>query len=248
MCELLVLAAPSPFPLGPALQQAVGLEAAGEAGHGWGVAWLPALGSPLRLHKRPRALTGDPSAADLADEYAVLALIHLRMPTDMSTVGMPDTQPFQHETSDHAFAHNGYLARHDEWRDRYSAELLGRADSEVGFAVFRALHPELGTQGALRRMFEDLAGDGFANLVVLDRSGEATIYCANHTNHIYALSQHPGGTRQQGFTTSLHKTDAVLARAALAPIFPDAQLTQVPLGEIRTISVAPLDADVEGAA
>jgi len=244
MCELLVLAAPSSFPLGPALVQAAGLEAAGEAGHGWGVAWLPALGSPLRLHKRPRALTGDPSALDLADEPAVLALIHLRMPTDMSTVGMPDTQPFHHEVSDHAFAHNGYLARHNEWRDRYSAELLGRADSEVGFAVFRALHPELGTQGALRRMFEDLAGDGFANLVVLERSGEATIYCANHTNHIYALVQ----GRQQGFTTGLHTTDDATARAALAPIFPGAQLTQVPVGEIRTISAAPLAVDVEGAA
>jgi len=157
---------------------------------------------------------------------------------------MPDTQPFHHEVSDHAFAHNGYLARHNEWRDQYSAELLGRADSEVGFAVFRALHPELGTEGALRRMFEDLAGDGFANLVVLDRSGEATIYCANHTNHIYALVQ----GQQQGFTTGLHKTDDGLARAALAPIFPSAHLTQVPVGEIRTVGAAPLAVNVEGAA
>src|SRR5258708_38951785 len=104
MCEVLMVSAPKPFALGPILSTATLLEQQGDAGFGWGVAWAPGGGEPLQLYKRPAVIAGDPYLESLVDERAVAALVHLRRPSDSSTVGMPYTQPFLDARPGMAFA------------------------------------------------------------------------------------------------------------------------------------------------
>jgi predicted glutamine amidotransferase len=234
MCELLALAATEAFPLGKMLRWAEGLEREGDAGYGWGVAWLPPAGRPLRLHKRPSPLQGDPSAEAIAGEVTRVALLHLRMPSDMSTVGLPDTQPFLDAAGSLAFAHNGYLARHQELRPRYAGALAGRADSEVGWLHFRSLVPELGVDTGLRRMYDEAGGpESRANLLVLEDTGLLHMYCANNNNRVCLLRQ-DGFT---GFATTLHQ-DRI---DGLQALFPRATLELLPVGSSRTIDPATAD-------
>jgi hypothetical protein len=223
MCELLALSATEPFPLGTMLHWGEVLEREGKAGHGWGVAWLPLTGRPLRLHKRLGRLHGDPSVHDVAGESTRVALLHLRLPSDMGTVGMADTQPFLSADGGMAFAHNGFLPLHQHLRPRYAGELEGSADSEVGWRHFGALAPDLGVAPALRRTCDEVGGpDGRANLIVLESTGRLHAHCANDRNRVCVLRQ-DGFT---GFVTALHQDET----AALQALFPRATLKLLQIG------------------
>jgi glutamine phosphoribosylpyrophosphate amidotransferase len=229
MCEILMLASPEPFALGQALAAAARLEQDGKAGHGWGVAWVQSPGGPVQIVKQPREISGDTVAESLRHEMAVAVLIHLRMPSDISTVGMPDTQPFRDSSGDTAFAHNGYLPQHDAWRERYAAELIGRADSEVGWRHFCRHLSNQGLEGALRRVTDEVGGpEGFANLAVVDARGGIHMLCMNNRNRVCEL--HDGAL--MGFTTTVHRDD----ESGLHAIFPRATLSLLPVGSYASIT------------
>ena len=61
-------------------------------------------------------------------------LVHLRRPSRLSTLDLPDTQPFDDPRGRFAFSHNGDLRDYRGPRERYRAQgrIFGRADSEVG--------------------------------------------------------------------------------------------------------------------
>jgi len=215
-----------------ALTIAEHLEADGKAGFGWGVAWVRAPGSPLQILKHPGAITGDPLAESLRDVQAQAVLIHLRMPSDMSTVGMPDTQPFHDARARSAFAHNGFLPKHDEWRVHYAPSLLGRADSEVGWRHFCLHATTRGVESALRAVTDDVGGpDGFANLAVLDEQASIHMLCMNNRNRVCELRD----GEIAGFSTTVHRDDA----SGLRSIFPTASLSLIPVGGYRAIAPQP---------
>ena len=61
-------------------------------------------------------------------------LVHLRRPSRLTTLQMPDTQPFDDPAGRFAFSHNGDLRDYRPARARYRKQgrIHGRADSEVG--------------------------------------------------------------------------------------------------------------------
>ena len=62
------------------------------------------------------------------------ALVHLRRPSRLSTLTLPDTQPFDDPAGRFAFSHNGDLRDYKGLRATYRAagRIHGRADTEVG--------------------------------------------------------------------------------------------------------------------
>ena len=62
------------------------------------------------------------------------ALVHLRRPSRLSTLTLPDTQPFDDPAGRYAFSHNGDLRDYKSLRGTYREQgrIHGRADTEVG--------------------------------------------------------------------------------------------------------------------
>ena len=105
MCEMLLVSAARPFALGPILATASLLEQRGDAGHGWGVAWIADAGEPVQLYKRPDALASDPYVDTLADERAIAVLpehfrivLVARLVEEMSVEETADLLGLRHET------------------------------------------------------------------------------------------------------------------------------------------------------
>ena len=141
MCELLVATFEEPRPFADVAPIASGLEQLGVAGFGWGVAWLEEAGSARGV----RVVRGLGRYADeghrnftLMEQVSRRFMVHLRRPSQLSTVQMADTQPFL-DGDRSAWCHNGYLDRADALRGRYGDRLLGRADSGTGVQAGRAV-------------------------------------------------------------------------------------------------------------
>ena len=133
MCEHYVARAGEPFRLDELWPFTERLERFGIAGFGWGAAWLTNDGS-LARYRDIRAFRDDPGRDEVGRVETTAALVHLRRPSKLSTLGIADTQPFDDPAGRFAFSHNGDLREIATWRERYREQgrIHGRADTEVG--------------------------------------------------------------------------------------------------------------------
>jgi glutamine phosphoribosylpyrophosphate amidotransferase len=188
MCEHYVARAAQPFRLDELWDFTERLERFGIAGFGWGAAWIDGTGG-LASHRDTRAFRDDPAAAEVGRHETTSALVHLRRPSKLSTIGLPDTQPFDDPAGRYAFSHNGDLLHHRDWRRRYREQgrLKGRADTEVGARwledEWREGEPVAHILGALHDTF-----GGQANLAVLTSSGAAHHYAGNGENPVFTFN------------------------------------------------------------
>ena len=75
-----------------------------------------------------------PGASGSGAIETTAALVHLRRPSRLSTLTLPDTQPFDDPAGRYAFSHNGDLRDYRSLRATFRAQgrIHGRADTEVG--------------------------------------------------------------------------------------------------------------------
>ncbi|MEX1171730.1 MAG: hypothetical protein WEG56_03860 [Chloroflexota bacterium] len=188
MCEHYIARAAEPFRLDELWPFTERLERFGVAGFGWGAAWVGADGR-LDSHRDVRAFRDDPDgAARVGAEETTAALVHLRRPSRLSTLALPDTQPFDDPAGRYSFSHNGDLADYRSLRGTYREQgrIHGRADTEVGARWLEdAWHegePVPHLLGALHDRF-----GGEANLAVLTADGSAHHYAGNGENPVFAM-------------------------------------------------------------
>ncbi|HLW01710.1 MAG TPA: class II glutamine amidotransferase [Ktedonobacterales bacterium] len=237
MCEMLAIQGSAPgttFALSEVLPLAAELERLGIAGFGWGVAWHDPTAGRVRHAIQPGALHEHltDAQASLGSERADAAVIHLRRPTQLSTVGLADTQPFYSERFGCAFAHNGDFARHETLRARYLEQglLEGKADSEIGFRLFeeelaRATGPAP-EEEALRQVHARL--EGRANLLALMADGRIAAYA--HYDDNWMFSCRLGSW--EVLVTALYSWD----QSVFTMILPEAQsIHQMQPGETLTL-------------
>jgi glutamine phosphoribosylpyrophosphate amidotransferase len=193
MCELLAAASADPFPMGDLWDLAAGLERYGLAGFGWGAVWLTAEAT-FAHHLDTGAFRDDPARSALADVRTTAVMVHLRRPSKLSTIGLPDAQPFLDPAGRFAFSHNGDLAAFREVRPGYAAQgrIAGRADSEVGQRWLEDRWPVTapsaarGTPdpcGALAALHAELGGQ--ANLMALTPAGVTHVHAGNTENPVF---------------------------------------------------------------
>ncbi|HVB14572.1 MAG TPA: class II glutamine amidotransferase [Candidatus Dormibacteraeota bacterium] len=204
MCEVLVAVWPEPQPFARVLPWGLALERVGVAGFGWGLAWRE--GGRLRRYRDPGRLSDDEAGkTGLQEIRSTHFLLHLRRPSQLTTVALADTQPFLADDGSFAFAHNGRLAGALQMRQRFPGKLEGQADSEVGFRLFEALISE-GREPAeaLGAVHQQLGGT--ANLGYLPARGAPLFYGGNPENDVWSF-------RLEGAevtSTSLHSADQAL--------------------------------------
>jgi len=209
MCELFVVRAAEPFALGEAWGLAEQMERYGLAGYGWGAAWTTPRGE-LAVHREARAFRDDPARDALAATETSSLLVHLRRPSKLSTLSLPDTQPFLDPAGRFAVGHNGDFRDFRPWRDRYRAagRIHGRADSEVG-ARWLEDHWQDGSPGrALVALHRTLGGQ--ANLGLVTVEGTVALYAGNTENPAFSFRLGRLGI----LATGLYSIDRSLFRLA----------------------------------
>ncbi len=195
MCEMIAVqgrTSGAPFALADVLPLGAELERLGIAGFGWGVAWHDPASERVRHHIQLGGLHAHLAEAQdsLGQERADAALIHLRRPNQLSTIGLADTQPFYSERHGCAFAHNGDFVQHETLRPTYLERglLAGKADSEVGFRLFEdELDRATGTtpaEEALRHVYAKLSGR--ANLLTLLPDGSIAAFANYEDNWMFS--------------------------------------------------------------
>ena len=173
MCEHFVARASEPFRLDDLWPFTERLERFGITGFGWGAAWRNGDGT-LHSYRDVRAFRDDPGREAVGANETTSALIHLRRPSRLSTLSLPDTQPFDDPAGRFAFSHNGELRDHASLRRTYREQgrIHGRADTEVGERwledAWRPNEPASHLLGALHDRF-----GGLANLALLVADGSA---------------------------------------------------------------------------
>lgn len=187
MCEHFVARATDPFRLDELWPFAERLERFGLAGFGWGAAWLGADGR-LHSYRDVRAFRDDPGRADVGKIETTSALVHLRRPSRLSTLALPDTQPFDDPAGRFSFSHNGDLRDYRPWRERYRREgrIHGRADTEAGARWLEDAWHDGEPVAHLLAALHDTFG-GQANLAVLTGAGDAHMYAGNSENPVFAF-------------------------------------------------------------
>ena len=115
------------------------------------------------------------------------ALVHLRRPSKLSTLTLPDTQPFVDPRGRFAFSHNGDLRDYKRWRPRYRAagRIHGRADSEVGQRWLEDAWDGSPVGDVLCRLHETFGGH--ANLAILAGDGTPHAYAGNSENPMFTF-------------------------------------------------------------
>ncbi|HUQ78618.1 MAG TPA: hypothetical protein VM427_07085 [Patescibacteria group bacterium] len=210
MCEHFVARAGEPFRIDDLWPFTERLERFGLAGFGWGAAWL-APGATLESHRDVRAFRDDPAQVEVGRTETTSVLVHLRRPSKLSTLQLPDTQPFLDPAGRFAFSHNGDLRDIRSARRRYQAEgrIAGRADTEVGqrwledaWAACRSPGEAL---GALHATF-----GGQANLATIEPTGTVTQYAGNTENPVFSFRLGRIGV----VATGLYSLDRSLFRLA----------------------------------
>ena len=187
MCEHYVARAAEPFRLDELWDLTERLERFGIAGFGWGAAWIDARGG-IRSYRDVRAFRDDPTREAVGRTETIAAVVHLRRPSKLSTLGMPDTQPFDDPAGRYSFSHNGDLRNHKAFRARYRAQgrLLGRADTEVGARWLEDAWHEGEPVPHLLGALHDTFG-GQANLAILTADGGAYHYAGNGENPVFTF-------------------------------------------------------------
>ena len=172
------------------------LERFGIAGFGWGAAGSTAPAGSAS-YRDVRAFRDDPGRDDVGATETTSALVHLRRPSRLSTLTLPDTQPFDDPAGRFSFSHNGDLRDYRSLRATYRAQgrIHGRADTEVGarwledaWRAGRAAPPTCWppcTTGSA----------GQANLAVLAADGTPHHYAGNGENPVFAFRLGPDRDR-----------------------------------------------------
>lgn len=188
MCEHYIARAREPFRLDELWPFTERLERFGIAGFGWGAAWLGDDGR-LGSYRDVRAFRDDPKGqARVGRQETTAALIHLRRPSKLSTLGLPDAQPFDDPAGRFSFSHNGDLRDYRSLRATYRAQgrICGRADTEVGARwledAWRDEEPAAHLLAALHDRF-----GGQANLAVLAADGTPHHYAGNSENPVFTF-------------------------------------------------------------
>jgi hypothetical protein len=191
MCEQYVAVSAEPFAIGDLWPFTERLERFGVAGFGWGATWLGADGG-LHSHREIGSFREDATLADLGRVETRALLVHLRRPSKFSTIGIPDTQPFDDPAGRYSFSHNGDLEHHETFRKEYRAagRLKGRADTEVGARWLEDHWTTADDAPATLKQLHDTFG-GWANLAVLTRDGRAHHYAGNEENPIFTFDLGP---------------------------------------------------------
>ena len=210
MCEILAVATSSPKRLDEVIRWAEKLEHYGIAGFGWGVAWLE--GDQVRGYRNADRLSADREYHNrFGHVTSTRYLVHLRRPSRLDTVQLQDTQPFVADGR-FAFCHNGRFKNDARYRQAYSDQLDGRADSEVGFRIFEELlGKSLDPDAALRRTHLKLGGT--ANLGYLSAAGELLMLSAFPGNQMWRFRMGDA----EIVSTELHSADDSL----FTLVFPD---------------------------
>ena len=126
MCEHFIARAAEPFRLDELWPFAERLERFGIAGFGWGAAWLDGRRHASRSYRDVRAFRDDPGRErGRGDRDDRRALVHLRRPSRLSTLTLPDTQPFDDPAGRFAFSHNGDLRDYRRLRDDATGRRAG---------------------------------------------------------------------------------------------------------------------------
>jgi Glucosamine 6-phosphate synthetase, contains amidotransferase and phosphosugar isomerase domains len=187
MCEQYVAVSSAPFRLDALWPFTERLEKFGIAGFGWGATWLDTNGD-LQSYRDIGSFRDDPLRAEISGIQTRALLMHLRRPSKFSTIGLPDTQPFDDPTGRYAFSHNGDLEHHEIHRKRYrdAGRLLGKADTEVGARWLEDHWTDADTVPGVLNELHDTFG-GHANLAVLTRTGEGHHYAGNDENPVFTF-------------------------------------------------------------
>lgn len=188
MCEHFIARSATPFRMDELWSFTERLERFGIAGFGWGAAWVGDDGR-LRSHRDVRAFRDDPDGTSrVGAEPTTAALVHLRRPSRLSTLSLPDTQPFDDPAGRFAFSHNGDLRDYRSLRATYRAQgrIHGRADTEVGARwledTWQATTAPTRQLAALHERF-----GGQANLALLTDGGVPYHYAGNAENPVFAF-------------------------------------------------------------
>ncbi len=187
MCEHFIVRAAAPFRLDALWPFAERLERFGIAGFGWGASWLDDAGR-LASYRDVRAFRDDPGREGVGSVETTAALVHLRRPSRLSTLTLPDTQPFDDPAGRFSFSHNGDLRDYRSLRATYRAQgrIHGRADTEVGARwledAWRPGEPAAHLLAALHDRF-----GGQANLALLAADGTPHHYAGNGENPVFAF-------------------------------------------------------------
>jgi hypothetical protein len=186
MCEQFVARAREPFRLHELWPLAERMERFGIAGFGWGVTWVDGDGE-LREHRDTRAFRDDPAREPVGRHETRAVLVHLRRPSRLSTLQLPDTQPFVDPARRFAFSHNGELERWQGARAAYRDQdrIRGRADSEVGQRWLEDAWHEAPPADLLTRLHGGFGG--VANLAVIERGGRVMHYAGNPENPVFTF-------------------------------------------------------------
>jgi glutamine phosphoribosylpyrophosphate amidotransferase len=210
MCEQFVARAAEPFRLDELWPLVERLEHYGVAGFGWGATWLGG-DLTLRSHRDTRAFRDDPARDEVGAHETTSVLVHLRRPSKLSTLQLPDTQPFVDPAGRFAFSHNGELEHWHGARDRYREQgrIHGRADSEVGQRWLEDAWTDDASPGALLAELHDGFG-GLANLALLGADGSAHHRAGNRENPVFAFRLGRIGVA----STALYSIDRSLFRFA----------------------------------
>ena len=191
MCEQYVACAAEPFRIDGLWAFTERLERYGISGFGWGAAWLGRDGE-LHSHRDIGSFREDPATSEVGRQETRALLVHLRRPSKFSTIGIPDTQPFDDPAGRFSFSHNGDLAHHESFRQQYRdvGRLRGKADTEVAARWLEDQWAGTTTVPDVLNKVHDTFG-GHANLAVLTRDGEAHHYAGNGENPIFTFDIGP---------------------------------------------------------
>ena len=187
MCEHYIARAAEPFRLDELWPFTERLERFGIAGFGWGAAWIGVDGT-IRSHRDVRAFLDDPARDRVGAAETTAALVHLRRPSRLSTLTLPDTQPFDDPAGRFSFSHNGDLRDYRSLRSTYRAagRIHGRADSEVGARWLEDSWDTRPSAANVLCLLHERFG-GQANLAILARDGTPYHYAGNSENPVFAL-------------------------------------------------------------
>lgn len=187
MCEQYVARAAEPFRIEELWPFTERLERFGLAGFGWGAAWRSSDGR-LHSHRDVRAFRDDPDGVLRVGSHETTALlVHLRRPSRLSTLQLPDTQPFDDPAGRYSFSHNGDFRDWRPLRARYRQDgrILGRADTEVAARWLEDTW-DGGDVAARLPALHDRFG-GRANLALLTADGTPYHYAGNPENPVFTF-------------------------------------------------------------
>ena len=140
-------------------------------------------------HRDVRAFRDDPEGRRLVGgAETTAALVHLRRPSKLSTLDLPDTQPFDDPAGRYSFSHNGDLRDTRALRATYrqAGRIHGRADTEVGARWLEdAWRDDEPVAAPARRPARSIRGPGEPGVLAAD--GTPHHYAGNGENPVFTF-------------------------------------------------------------